>query len=654
MDVAKMPFLKPEQMQFMYENQDVIANRENIAFLKQSEDLDEVKSLKKKLKKSMVYGNSKNRVSPFLTFSRAMGLELDKEDREWTRSERTGRPLKAKLIEKAWRRVRAGAETTEKRLDPVSCVFPPSVYYSSVSERLEAMLENYLKDGEGKHLGKKEQKKFRETVYYKALSSTCHPGEPVGVLAAQSVGEPSTQMTLNTFHFAGRGEMNVTLGIPRLKEILMTASKKIGTPSMEIPFHPKVSERKAEKLKKMLAKLKLSDVLEYIKVTEMLVLQPERLNVYKLEMRFLPHELYEEEFATSPRRILAHVEQKFITELLLEIKRLTKIKVFVASDEAAGKVPDGAEDEEDMDDPEAAAKSAKKKSFGEHHVSSDEEAEGEEEDATAAKLRQKRLDGDHNDESDPEEEDSSDEKEDKRSENAEEEATDENEVLLAKLNAKKRREYVLNKYPVVRDYNYDTQTEESCVIELGFPITMRKINLSSILKNVASKSIITCVPGINRAFVVNDKKNGLVLKTDGLNMAQMVKYEDLLDINRMYSNDIHAFAATYGIEAAGRVIVREIQEVFKVYGIEVDPRHLMLISDYLTSDGSFRGMNRKGLENNPSFLQKMSFESSLTFLKAAVWAGRKEAFQSPSSRLFIGHPCKSGTGSFEILHKLSA
>jgi DNA-directed RNA polymerase I subunit RPA1 len=39
----------------------------------------------------------------------------------------------------------------------------------------------------------------------------------VGVLAAQSVGEPSTQMTLNTFHMAGRGEANVTLGIPRLR-----------------------------------------------------------------------------------------------------------------------------------------------------------------------------------------------------------------------------------------------------------------------------------------------------------------------------------------------------------------------------------------------------------------------------------------------------
>ena len=37
------------------------------------------------------------------------------------------------------------------------------------------------------------------------------------MVSVQSIGEPSTQMTLNTFHFAGRGEMNVTLGIPRLR-----------------------------------------------------------------------------------------------------------------------------------------------------------------------------------------------------------------------------------------------------------------------------------------------------------------------------------------------------------------------------------------------------------------------------------------------------
>lgn len=60
------------------------------------------------------------------------------------------------------------------------------------------------------------------------------PGDSVGVIAGQSLGEPSTQMTLNTFHLAGVGSKNVTLGIPRLVEILMLASKKIKTPYLSI------------------------------------------------------------------------------------------------------------------------------------------------------------------------------------------------------------------------------------------------------------------------------------------------------------------------------------------------------------------------------------------------------------------------------------
>ena len=61
----------------------------------------------------------------------------------------------------------------------------------------------------------------------------------------QSIGEPSTQMTLNTFHFAGHQAMNVTLGIPRLREILMTASVDIKTPIMEVPVLDSPSAQQA-------------------------------------------------------------------------------------------------------------------------------------------------------------------------------------------------------------------------------------------------------------------------------------------------------------------------------------------------------------------------------------------------------------------------
>ena len=59
------------------------------------------------------------------------------------------------------------------------------------------------------------------------------PGEAAGVVTAQSIGEPGTQMTLRTFHFAGVKERNVTLGLPRLIE-LVDARKKPVTPTMDI------------------------------------------------------------------------------------------------------------------------------------------------------------------------------------------------------------------------------------------------------------------------------------------------------------------------------------------------------------------------------------------------------------------------------------
>ncbi len=66
--------------------------------------------------------------------------------------------------------------------------------------------------------------------YKKAL---IEPGEAIGTVAAQSMGEPSTQMTLNTFHYAGVAEINVTLGLPRIIEIV-DARKNPSTPIMTV------------------------------------------------------------------------------------------------------------------------------------------------------------------------------------------------------------------------------------------------------------------------------------------------------------------------------------------------------------------------------------------------------------------------------------
>jgi len=72
----------------------------------------------------------------------------------------------------------------------------------------------------------------------------------VGALAAQSLGEPATQMTLNTFHYAGVSAKNVTLGVPRLKEII-NVSKKPRTPSLTV-YLTGAAAKDAEKAKVIL------------------------------------------------------------------------------------------------------------------------------------------------------------------------------------------------------------------------------------------------------------------------------------------------------------------------------------------------------------------------------------------------------------------
>ncbi|TVU00263.1 hypothetical protein EJB05_54316 [Eragrostis curvula] len=75
------------------------------------------------------------------------------------------------------------------------------------------------------------------------LQSKVAPGEMIGCIAAQSIGEPATQMTLNTFHYAGVSAKNVTLGVPRLREIINVA-KKIKTPSLSVYLKPEVNQDK--------------------------------------------------------------------------------------------------------------------------------------------------------------------------------------------------------------------------------------------------------------------------------------------------------------------------------------------------------------------------------------------------------------------------
>ena len=90
-------------------------------------------------------------------------------------------------------------------------------------------------------------------------SACIEPCDPVGVVAAQSIGEPGTQMTMRTFHYAGVAEINVTLGLPRLIEIL-DARKNPSTPVMTVYLRDGTSKKKAQGVAWELQKTTIADL----------------------------------------------------------------------------------------------------------------------------------------------------------------------------------------------------------------------------------------------------------------------------------------------------------------------------------------------------------------------------------------------------------
>lgn len=104
---------------------------------------------------------------------------------------------------------------------------------------------------------------FLRICFEKYLRAKVEPGTAVGAIGAQSIGEPGTQMTLKTFHFAGVASMNVTLGVPRIKEII-NAAKQITTPIITAKLVNPNNETAARIVKGRIEKTFLGDVASII------------------------------------------------------------------------------------------------------------------------------------------------------------------------------------------------------------------------------------------------------------------------------------------------------------------------------------------------------------------------------------------------------
>lgn len=154
-------------------------------------------------------------------------------------------------------------EDTYKKLEKI--VFAPP------TELFKVLFYYYLSPKDlllNKRFNKKALEILLETIILAYKRSIVTPGEMVGMVAAQSIGEPTTQMTLNTFHFAGvASKSNVTRGVPRIEEILsLSASMK--NPSLTIYLKPneQTDKDKAGTIQYMIEHTKLEEIVKSVEI----------------------------------------------------------------------------------------------------------------------------------------------------------------------------------------------------------------------------------------------------------------------------------------------------------------------------------------------------------------------------------------------------
>lgn len=159
--------------------------------------------------------------------------------------------------------------------------------------------ENFKKEAEARRLTKDQIKKVLDKLKAEYEAAKIHPGEAIGIVTAESFGEPGTQMTLNVFHFAGVAEVAVSLGLPRLIEIF-DARKEIKTPMMEI-YIEKPHNKDPNKVKKIAASIKEIKLEEF---AESII-----TNIAKLQIEVNLNKKHLREVGITPEKLLHNLNE---------------------------------------------------------------------------------------------------------------------------------------------------------------------------------------------------------------------------------------------------------------------------------------------------------------------------------------------------------
>ncbi len=167
----------------------------------------------------------------------------------------------------------------------------------------------------------------------------------------------------------------------------------------------------------------------------------------------------------------------------------------------------------------------------------------------------------------------------------------------------------------------------------------------------AKAAKIKGIDGITRAVLARDEKTGRwYIVTEGSNLKEVLKVPSV-DAERTMTNSILEIGEVLGIEAARNSIIKEAKGTLGEAGLNVDTRHIMLVSDLMTNDGAVKAIGRHGISGRKSsVLARAAFEITAPHLLRAAMNGEVDNLEGVAENIIVGQPVTLGTGAVNLVY----
>lgn len=186
-----------------------------------------------------------------------------------------------------------------------------------------------------------------------------------------------------------------------------------------------------------------------------------------------------------------------------------------------------------------------------------------------------------------------------------------------------------------------------------FSLSKPKLQIRSI-RRIAVKLkelVLKGVPGIKRAMVIKDKDGIFFVRTGGTNLRAAMKIPGV-DPAKCTTNNIIEVQETLGIEAARNTLLKELEQVMKLQGLDVDIRHLMLLADAMCASGEVTAIGRRGLSGQKSsIIARAAFEETVKHLLSAAAYSTEDKLSGIIENIIIGQDVPVGTGLVRLASK---